>query len=161
MSTVTKYLAEHDLGFVPLEHPRAFTSIEEARALGIKADEVAKTIVLDTDKGHAIAVIPASRRLDSKRVREAVGPHTRMATEGEIAKDFPGYQLGAIPPIGAMLGVPMYVDPELARHETIVFAAGVQTESVQMHTADLLADPNTSVVPLTRVAEDLDRDWME
>ena len=150
MSTVTQYLTDHDVGFVPLEHPRAFTSIQEARVLGVGEDEVAKTIILDTDRGHALAVIPGSRRLDIKKVRAAAGRFARFATEREIAEDFPGYELGAIPPIGAMLGIPMYVDPEVARHDTIVFAAGRQTQSVQVRTADLLADPNTSVVPLTR-----------
>ncbi len=43
-----------------------------------------------------------------KRLREAVGDrHTRLATEEELERDFPGLDLGALPPIGSLLGVPM------------------------------------------------------
>lgn len=154
MSKVIDYMTERALAFKTFEHQRTTTSIEEARVLGISADEVAKTLVLDTDGGHALAVIPGSRRLDLKRTQQIVGSHAHLASEREIEKDFPEYALGAVPPIAGLLNLPTYVDPELARHETIVFAAGSQTESVRMRTADLLGDPKATVVPLTDQTHD-------
>lgn len=155
MSAVTNALKDRGFAFEVIPHEQAYTSIEEARALGISADEVLKTVVLDTERGHALAVIPGARKLDMRLVREAVGDrHVRLATEEEIERDFPGYELGAIPPMGSLLGLPMFLDPEVLEHETVVFAAGSQTESVRMRTKDLLAGEAHEVTPLTRHPEE-------
>lgn len=162
MSTVTQYLADRHIDFLAFDHPRTYTSIAEARELGMDADEVAKTIVLDTKAGHVLAVIAASRRLDLPLTRVAVGdPDARLADEREIARDFPDYELGAIPPIGSLLTLPTYVDEQLATHASVVFASGRQTESVKIHVADLIEDPNVKVVPLVRRQQSFDQDWME
>ena len=162
MSTVTQYLADRELEFLAFDHPPTQTAVDEARTLGVAPGAVAKAIVLDTPNGHVVAVIPGSRRLDMKRVAEAVGPgHVSLADEAEISKDFPDYELGAIPPLSGLLGIPLYVDEELAGHERIVFASGRQTESVKMRTADLLAGPTVTIAPLCRQQKTFDEDWME
>lgn len=149
MSSVAEYLRDLQVDAVPYTHERTYTSVAEARALGIDASEVAKTIVLDTAFGYALAVIPAPMRLDMHAVRDATNdPHTRLATETDIERDFSAYELGAIPPLGSLLKVPVFVDIALARHRDIVFAAGSQTDSIKMHTADLINDPAVTVARL-------------
>ena len=99
MSDVTDQLTKRGVPHEVISHEQAYTSTDEALALGISADELVKTIVLDTGSGHALAVIPGSRRLDIRAAERAVGDkHVRLATEEEIEKDFPGYELGAMPP---------------------------------------------------------------
>jgi Ala-tRNA(Pro) deacylase len=152
MPTVTEYLEGRGVSFEVIPHDRAYTSIEEARALGVAADEVLKTIVLNTEAGHALAVIPASRRLDINSAQEAVGDkHAQFATEEEMERDFPDYELGAVPPLGSLTGAPTYVDPEVMGHETVVFAAGSQNQSVKVRTEDLFRDEPVTRVPLTKV----------
>ncbi len=147
---VTDHLTSRGLTFEAIPHEKTYTSIEEARALGIAADEVVKTVVLDTESGHALVAVPGYRRLDMKLVEEAVGDrHARLASEEELSRDFPDYELGSLPPIGSLLGAPLYVDPEVMAHETVVFAAGRQTESVKMRTEDLFRDEPITVVELT------------
>lgn len=153
MSVVTDRLTELDVPHEVIPHEQAFTSSEEAAAIGISADEVVKTIVLHTPSGHVLAVIPASRRLDIRAAERAVGvKHVRMATEEEIEKAFPAYELGAVPPIGSLLGAPTYVDPEVMRHDTLVFAAGTQTESIRTRSEDLFRTEPVTVAPLTRLS---------
>lgn len=157
MSVVTDHLQARAVKFEAIPHEQTYTSIDEARALGIAADEVIKTLVLNTSFGHALALIPGSRRLDMRRVKEATGDAgARLATEDELQRDFKGFELGAIPPLASLLGVPAYVDSEVVQHETIVFAAGTQTESVRARTEDLLRGESVTVAPLTRHAEEED-----
>jgi prolyl-tRNA editing enzyme YbaK/EbsC (Cys-tRNA(Pro) deacylase) len=93
-------------------------------------------------------------------VRAAVGDrHVRLATEQELLRDFPGLELGALPPLGSLLGAPLYVDQEVLQHETVVFAAGSQTESVQLKTADLLLHERGTALPLIKQADENDKDW--
>jgi Ala-tRNA(Pro) deacylase len=154
MSVVTEHLEQCGAAFEVLTHRRAYTSIDEARALGVDADEVLKTLAVRTGPGYVLAVIPAARRLDLHLVREALGDnHARLATEEELGRDFPNYQLGALPPLGALLGANVYVDPEVLGHDTVVFAAGTQTESVKMRTRELFGTGELTTVALVKRPE--------
>lgn len=154
MSVVTEYLEARGVPFEVIEHPRAFTSVAEARALGVEADEVLKTVVVDTDSGHVLVVIPGGHRVDMKAVREALGdPHAHLATELELEDDFADFELGALPPLGSLLKANTYVDPDVLRHETVVFAAGTQTQSVKVHTPDLFRAEPVRYVPVAKEPE--------
>ena len=156
MSLTTEYLQMRGVAFETIPHDQAFTTIEEARALGIQADELVKTLLLDTERGHALAVIPGDRRLEMHRVARAVGdPHVRMASEPEMQRDLPGIELGAVPPLAGLLKLPVYVDPRVAEHETVVFAAGSQTESIKIGSRDLLDEEGVTVAPITAEPSDV------
>jgi len=155
MSAVSQHLEKRGVAFEGISHAETYTSVDEARALGIAADEVLKAVMLHTAAGYRLAVVPALRRLDMRLVEKAVGDkHARLATEQELERDFPAYELGAFPPLGSLLSAPTYVDPEVIEHDTIVFAAGSRTESVKVRTEDLFRDESVTVTPLTRHPEE-------
>ena len=161
MTRVTEYLEAHGVPFEPIAHEQAYTSIAEARALGIDASEVLKTIAVRVAGGYALMAAPATCRLDMHLVQAAVGDHqVRLATEDELGRDFPDIELGALPPLGSLLGAPLYVDQEVLQHETVVFAAGSQTESVQIRTADLLEHEQVTTLPLIKHADENGKDWL-
>ena len=150
MSRLTDYLTSKGVAFEVLTHERAFRGIDEARALGIEADEVLKTVILDTGGEHVALVLSSGARLDMGLVREAVGdPDAHLANEDELTRDFGGFELGALPPIGPLLAVPVIVDPEVRAHGPVVFAAGSQTESVKVDAGELFAAVPARVMPLT------------
>jgi len=162
MSVVAEHLRQRGSAFEVLPHLQAYTSTDEARALGIDADEVLKTLAVRTGSGYVLVVIPASRRLDLHLVREALGDHhARLASEEELGRDFAAYQLGALPPLGALLGSELYVDPEVLGHDTVAFAAGSQTESVKLRTDELFEREQATTVPLVRRAERGSEDPLE
>ena len=153
--TVRAYLHERGVAFDVFLHPRAISGIGEARSIGVEADEVLKTIVVDTAHGHVLLVLPASRKLDMSLVHEALGDHhAKLADEAEIAREYPGFELAAIPPLGSLLGRPVFVDASVFEHATVIFAAGIQTESLQVRTQDLFRDEGAHVAALTRAAPD-------
>ena len=90
MSVVTELLEQRGSAFELLPHRQAYTSTDEARALGIDAGEVLKTLAVRTGPGYALMVIPASRRLDLHLVRDALADHqARLASEEELAATSP------------------------------------------------------------------------
>jgi Ala-tRNA(Pro) deacylase len=154
MSLVTLYLAEQHVPFEILPHRQVFSSSQEARVLGVDADRVLKTVVLATANGYLLAVIPASYRLDLHQVREVLGDAgARLASEAELFAAFPRYELGALPPLGDLLGVPVLIDPRVLRHDTVVFAGGIETESVKARTADLFGKEPKLVAPIVHDPE--------
>ena len=161
MTQVTEHLEAHGVPFEPIVHQQAYTSIDEARALGIDASEVLKTVAMRVAGGYALMAVPATCRLDMHLVQAAAGDrHVRLATEQELLRDFPDFELGALPPLGSLLGAPLYVDQQVLRHETVVFAAGSQTESVQLKTADLLRHEQVTAVALIKHADENDKEWL-
>jgi len=140
MTMLTDYLEREDIAYQLLHHERTFTGIDEARALGVEADEVLKTLILDTKEGHVAVVLPSGERLDMRLVREVLDdPDAALASETEISGDFAGFELGALPPVAPLLGVETIVDATVRDHGPVVFAAGTQTESVKVEARDLFA----------------------
>jgi prolyl-tRNA editing enzyme YbaK/EbsC (Cys-tRNA(Pro) deacylase) len=137
MSVVTEHLEQQGSAFEVLPHWQTYTSADEARALGIDADEVLKPLAMRTGSGYALMARAA-----------LADNHARLATEDELGRDFAGYQLGALPPLGTLLDVTVYVDPEVLGHATVAFAAGSQTESIKMRTQELFGSERATTVPL-------------
>lgn len=144
---VLEGLARAQVGYELIKHPRTETAVEEATTIGVAPDEVAKTVVLVTPDGFVRAVVPASRRLDLHKIKQAAAlpSRPRFATEAELVMAYPMFELGAVPPIGGPAGDRVFVDRRLANGESVVFDAGSHVESVRVATADLLriADAET------------------
>jgi Ala-tRNA(Pro) deacylase len=136
---LTNVLEEANVGFQLLPHERTQSALAEARALDVPSEEVAKTLVLKTPDGFLRAVIPASERLDLRKVRGVVrgGKRTHLATEDELAREYPEFEIGAIPPFGGRRRDPVLLDERLAGHESVVVEAGVHDESIRLPTSDL------------------------
>jgi Ala-tRNA(Pro) deacylase len=151
---VTDVLDEASVGYELLPHPRTETAAAEAETLGVDPKEVAKTLVLSTPEGHVRAVLPASERINLRKVREHVegGKRIHLATEEDLARDYPDFELGAVPPFGGA-GDRVLVDSRLAERETVVLEAGSHEQSVRIQTADLLRVARAEVVD---IAEDPD-----
>jgi Ala-tRNA(Pro) deacylase len=156
-ATVREMLEKKGAHIEVLHHPPAYSGEVIARVIGIQPDAVLKAIVLDTRGGHALAVLPASRDIDMHRLRDAVGDaHVHLATEKEIRRDLPEYELGAVPPFGSLTGMTMYVDGEVLAHPSVAFAAGKQTETLKGPTAEVFAGETATVAPLTDWERDID-----
>jgi Ala-tRNA(Pro) deacylase len=153
MTVVTEHLEKQGIRFELLPHPPTTTALAEAEVLDLEPDEVVKAVVLDVSTGHAIAVVPASRRIDLDLLREALGEHdARLASEDEIARDFPEFELGAMPPLPSMLHVPLVIDPSVLEHASITFAAGITRGSVRTSPSVLFTGASVTITPITRPA---------
>src|SRR5947199_10286632 len=109
MTQVTEHLQTHGVPFEAIAHQQAYTSIAEARALGIDASEVLKTVAMRVAGGYALMPVPATGRLDMHLVQAAAGDrHVRLATEAELRRAFRATELGALPPLGSLLGPPLH-----------------------------------------------------
>src|SRR5262245_40765592 len=104
---------------VPYEvhtHRTAMTAAELAVADHVPPSEVAKTVGLRSGDHVLISVLPPTRQLDLERLRAlADDPGLGLAKEGDLGDLFPTCELGAIPPIGDLWGLPVWVDDSLGR----------------------------------------------
>jgi Ala-tRNA(Pro) deacylase len=128
---------------VPYEliaHRPTQTALEEAEALDVQASRVAKTIVLTTSVGFVRAVLPASRRLDLDKVRDLLGTkRVELASEHVLARRYPDFDLGAVPPLAGSPDDRVLVDGRLVGGKTVLIEAGAHDQSLRLKIADLIA----------------------
>jgi Ala-tRNA(Pro) deacylase len=146
-------LDQLDAAGVPYEllpHRRTVTAVAEADALGIEPSHVAKTLVLTTPAGFVLAVLPASERLDLRKVRAFLDTKdVELASEASLAGAYPEFELGAVPPTGAH-GDRVLVDLGVCANEYVVLEAGTHEQSLRIKSADLVAQDRAFVADLSR-----------
>ena len=137
---LVEFLREAGVEFEVLPHRRTTTAAEEAAALGIMPQVVAKTLVLaDESNARVRAVLPAASRLDAAKLADAIGVKTAaLVGEADLADAYPEFELGAVPPFGGPEGDRVVVDRRLAEVEHVVLEAGVHDTSLRLRTEDLL-----------------------
>jgi prolyl-tRNA editing enzyme YbaK/EbsC (Cys-tRNA(Pro) deacylase) len=140
IDAVTSFLDIQGVGYDVVEHRPTFSAAAEARAAGAEPAAAAKTLALHDRGGYRMAVVPATHRLDLHRARGLLGAtnHLRLASEAELERDFPMFDVGAMPPLGAMMPMPEIVDVQLLYHDRILCAGGDHKHSVLIDPRDLL-----------------------
>jgi prolyl-tRNA editing enzyme YbaK/EbsC (Cys-tRNA(Pro) deacylase) len=140
IDAVTAFLEAEGVRHEVLEHRPTFSAAAEARATGSEPQGAAKTLALHDRGGYRMAVIPASHRLDLHRTRELLGAtsHLRLATEAELERDFPMFDVGAMPPLAPMGPMPEILDVHLLYHDRILCAGGDHGHALRLDPRDLL-----------------------
>src|SRR5215207_7557766 len=152
MADVTSFLEEAGVDFDVLEHAHTERAADEAAALGIGPEEVAKTLVLVAPSGNVRAVLAASERIDLHKVAAVLGvggKKMHLASEDDLARDYPDFELGAVPPFGSR-DDQVIVDERLAGRDSVVLEAGSHDRSVRMKTADLMRLARAQVADICR-----------
>lgn len=137
-------LEESGVRFEVIDHPVAFTAQEEAAASHVPGRHWAKTVAVLIDGEPALAVVPATRRLDLRKLMKIVGTEqVTVAHEAEFQGLYPDCDLGAMPPFGELYGQKTFLDEALRAEERIAFHAGDHRTAIEMAFADFerLCDP--------------------
>ncbi len=127
------FLDQNGVRYVSLKHSPAFTAQEIAASAHIPGKELAKTVMVKLDGEMAMAVLPASFRVDFELLKKAAGAKkAELAGEDEFKGAFPECELGAMPPFGNLYGMAVYASEALAEDEEIAFNAGSHIELLRL-----------------------------
>lgn len=137
---IRMYLDSQNIPYEWLKHSEAFTAQEVAHALHISGKQLAKTVMVRADSRMVMIVLPASHRLVMSELRGVLeAREVNLVPEEQLAATFPGCGLGAIPPLGDLFGMDVWVDRTIADQEEIVFNAGTHVDVVRMKYHDFTA----------------------
>ncbi len=132
-----QFLDDKKVKYVSIQHSPSYTAQEIAASAHIPGKELAKTVMVKLDGKMAMAVLPASFRIDFDLLKDACGAErAELATEQELRDAFPECELGAMPPFGNLYGMEVFVAPSLAEDEEIAFNAGSHTELIRLANRD-------------------------
>lgn len=140
VQAIVDFLDGAGIAYELVEHAPVMSAASEARVAHVPPEEVAKTVVLHDGSTYVIAAIPACDRLDMHKLRELLGAtrQLRLASEAEIARDFPTLEVGAVPPFGPMVPAAEAFDRALVTHERILCPAGDHRHSVLVDPRDIV-----------------------
>lgn len=132
-----RLLEESDASFEVIDHPLAFTAQEEAAASHVSGKHWAKTVAVLVEGEAALAVVPATCRLDLEKLRRVAGTNAvEIAREAEFQGLYPDCDLGAMPPFGILYGQRTFIDEALREEERIAFHAGDHRTAIEMSYSD-------------------------
>ena len=136
--SLKQFLTAQKIKHKALKHETAYTAQEMAAAQHVPGKQVAKSVLVKTDKGYVLAVLPAIHLIDFAKFKKvAKVKKASLASEQEIEKLTPGFAAGATPPFGTLFNIPTVADKLLGEDVEIVFSAGSHTDSVKITYADL------------------------
>ena len=151
-TALTSALEAAGVEYELLPHAHTETATAEAEVLGLDPSDVAKTLIVKTPDGYLRALIPASRRIDLHKLRDVIGGgkhKVHLASEEDLRRDFPEFELGAVPPVGGGKSDPVVVDERVAERATIVVEAGSHDESVRISAAELVRAAGATVADIS------------
>jgi Ala-tRNA(Pro) deacylase len=123
-STVSRYLAEYDVPYDVMGHAHTVSSAQSAAVSHVPGHRLAKSVVLEDDRGYLMAVLPADRRLDLGELQRQLKRHLVLAGEDELGHLFRDCEVGALPAIGPAYGLETVIDDTIAEQPEVYFEAG-------------------------------------
>lgn len=132
-----EYLDINHVQYSTVLHPESYTAQEVAALAHVPGKELAKTVMVKINGKMAMAVVPASHRIDFELLRKEAGANkVELAGENEFESLFPGCDVGAMPPFGNLYGLDVYVADILSEDKEIAFNAGSHTELMKLAYSD-------------------------
>ena len=130
------YLNHQGVAHEIIPHPRTGSSRQTARVAHVDEDHLAKSVLLEDERGYLLSVLPASRRVSLEDLRRQLDRRLELATEAELSEIFDDCQVGAVPPVGRAYGIPTVVDEALLHLEDVYFEAGEHQDLVHVRGAE-------------------------
>jgi Ala-tRNA(Pro) deacylase len=134
---VRDFLLARSVRFEIMLHAPSHSAAHLAGSVHVPGRSVAKAVLVRAGDIFALAVLPATHRIDLGRLALALGvDEVQVATEAEVEGIFADCEPGALPPFGRPYGLTTILDASLAAGPEIVFVANTRHECVRMRFKD-------------------------
>lgn len=124
--------------------------LEAAAVLGLPAEQVFKTLVVETGTGLAVGVVPVAGQLDLKAMAAALGVKRVALAEQAAAERSSGYVVGGISPVGQKRALPTVVDESAELYDVVYVSGGRRGLDLGLSPADLVRVTGAVVADIGR-----------
>ena len=151
-ATVALTKAQVEFSTHAYEHDPAAKSygLEAAEALGLAAEQVFKTLLVEVDGKLTVGVVPVDKQLDLKAIAAAAGGKKAVMADPAAAERTTGYVVGGISPIGQKRALPTVVDATATNHDKVYVSGGRRGLDIGLSPADLITVTKARTAPIAR-----------
>jgi Ala-tRNA(Pro) deacylase len=150
MRMLTEFLDGRGARYVIASYSPGYSQREILSSPDLPGWLLLETRLVKIGARQALAVIRAGADLDLRRLAAGAGVEgAELASDEELARRFPGCELGAIPPFGLLFDLPLYVDESLASQRHVAFLGGHYGEVIKMRFEDYFRLAEPRLVALT------------
>jgi Cys-tRNA(Pro)/Cys-tRNA(Cys) deacylase len=134
------------------EHHETATNFgeEAAAALGLREEQVFKTLVVSVDGALAVAIVPVANRLDLKAIAAAVGGKKATLADPALAERRTGYVVGGISPVGQKTRLRTVLDESALTYPSIFVSGGRRGFDIEVAPADLVRATEATAAAIAR-----------
>ncbi|GAA3335618.1 Cys-tRNA(Pro) deacylase [Curtobacterium albidum] len=134
------------------EHHETATNFgeEAAAALGLREEQVFKTLVVSVDGQLAVAVVPVANRLDLKAIAAALGGKKASLALPALAEKRTGYVIGGISPVGQKARLRTVVDESALTYASIFVSGGRRGFDIELAPTDLITATDARTAAIAR-----------
>ena len=148
-----EYLDSKNVDYEITEHKAVYTAQELAECLHVPGKVMTKVVMVKAGGKDVMTVMPACRKVDVQRLKEILKlDDVRIEKEEEFMSLFPECDVGAIPPLGNLYGLDVYMDSSLTDDEYILIQTGDNKEAVRIKYEDFARLVNPKVYAFTLMA---------
>jgi prolyl-tRNA editing enzyme YbaK/EbsC (Cys-tRNA(Pro) deacylase) len=142
---LASYLQKLKWKYDSIGHKIVFTTYDLAQTLKTRLDSVSKTLLVKTENGHVLVVLPGHRSLDFSKLKKALKvKKVSLASEKEMVAKLK-VKAGALTPFGGFHRVPVIVDRTLAKGKDMIAATGQFAVSARVRVRDFLKHEQPTV----------------
>lgn len=136
---IITYLKKNKIKFKQIAHKTVYTAFDLAKTLKEKLNRISKTLVIKTDKGYVLVILPADRMVDFGKLKKLLGAKKIEIAKEKVMKDVFKIKPGTITPFAKLhKKVPLYLDKALIKAKEILVSAGSYTDSLRLKVKDLM-----------------------
>lgn len=134
---------EHDS-----DHMEDGYGLEAAEKLGVNAEQVCKTLMVDTGEKRVIGIVPVNGRLSMKSIASAVHAKKASMTSPDVAQRESGYVVGGISPFGQRTHHETVLDSSVMKFDEILVSGGKRGLDVVLNPKDIVSILNATVADI-------------
>lgn len=143
----------HEFVHDPSDAAAKHYGVAAARALGVEADRVFKTLLAEvTFSGgvvrQVVGIVPVTAQLSMKEIATAVGAKRAEMCAPAIAERITGYVVGGISPFGQKKRLHTVIDETCELSETIFVSGGRRGLDLELAPAVLVEVLQATVAPI-------------
>lgn len=124
--------------------------LEAAQALGVAPERVFKTLLVESERGLGVGIVPVDALLDLKAIAAALGVKKVAMADPAAAERSTGYVVGGISPIGQRKTLPTVLEESALGFDTVLVSGGKRGLDLELAPHDLIALTGGSTAPIAR-----------
>lgn len=138
-NTLARCLSKKQSRFETVRRHGSPGAVANAETAYIPGDRLARTVLLEDERGYLAAVIPSTHHLKLSELCEQTDRKLSLARGDGVREVFRDCDPGALPPVGMAYGTLTWLDDSLLTHADVYFEAGDGEALVHMGTGQFTA----------------------